>query len=140
MGRREQVTRGRRDDFSVARREFQRWRSAGRPGVRIPDRLWELAIDLARDHGAWRTARELGLDSAAVKRRLALVKRDRRGPKETEPGVAFLEVPGWRIAQALECVVELVDEVERSRMWVEVKGGSMTEVTALAESLWSARR
>ncbi|GEM_PF-1053423 len=140
MGRHERVTPAGRDDFSVARREFGRWRSAGRPGVRIPHRLWKLAIDLARIHGPWKASRELGLDSAVVKNRLGLADRERGGRGETDPGEAFVEIPGWSIAQASECVVELVDEVERTRMRVAVKGGSIAEVTALAGSLWSARR
>jgi len=91
-------------------------------------------------HGCWRTARELGLDSAAVKKRLSLAEGGRGVPGELGPNDAFVEIPGWRIAQAPECVVELADEAGRTRMRIAVKGASVGEVAALAGSLWSSRR
>jgi hypothetical protein len=44
------------------RRRFQAWRERRKPGVRIPQPLWAIAIRLAKSHGVSRTSAALGLD------------------------------------------------------------------------------
>lgn len=51
------------------RRRIERWRDAGRPGKRMPEELWGEAVALAREHGAYRIASELGLSYWVLKQR-----------------------------------------------------------------------
>lgn len=131
---------GGRDLFCGARHEFCRWRNAKKPGSRIPDRLWSLAVELARVHGVWRTARELGLDPVAVKKRLSMTTEVEKTSSDHGLAGAFVELPGWGIAPTSECVLELVDEDGRTRLRIATKGAAMAELTALAQSLWRGRR
>ena len=53
------------------RDRFEVWRRARKPGARIPDELWTLAVKLADDHGLSRTASVLKLDYYSLKKRVA---------------------------------------------------------------------
>lgn len=60
--------------FTAAQREFEDWR-ATRTSIRkrIPEPLWSLAMDLAIEHGTYRTAKALRLNSDTLKKRLEAV-------------------------------------------------------------------
>lgn len=53
-----------------ARRRFDRWRRTRQHGARIPNALWALAVEAAREHGVNPTSAYLHLDFNHLKRRL----------------------------------------------------------------------
>ena len=74
-------------DLVQGRRRFQAWRGQRKPGVRIPQRLWTMAVRLAKAHGVSRTSAALGLDYFSLKGRAV----DAVPPQSSGP--AFLELP-----------------------------------------------
>ena len=107
-------------------KRFERWRSAHPGRWPIPQRLWAAAVELAREHGVFRTAKILRLDysklkqllesTGAVKRsgttRMAGVK-SRRIRSEAAP--AFMELLASPTdAGVSECQIEL--EGRRGKM------------------------
>src|SRR2546423_946736 len=56
-------------DLVHGRRRFQAWRERRKPGGRIPQSLWAMAIRLAKIHGVSRTSTALGLDYYSLKKR-----------------------------------------------------------------------
>ena len=50
-----------------ARREFGRWRRGRRGRQRIPQGLWDLAVEAAAEHGIHQVSRVLGLNHSALK-------------------------------------------------------------------------
>ena len=53
-------------------RKLTRWRrSRGHPGGRIPEAIWQAAVDLAMRHGVQRVAESLRLKRATLERRLS---------------------------------------------------------------------
>jgi len=48
------------DPLLAARRAFEGWRSAPERGRRVPESLWKIAVDLAREQGVSKTALALG--------------------------------------------------------------------------------
>ena len=52
-----------------AQERFEQWRSSHAGRRPIPESLWELASELARQHGVFRTAQVLRLDYNKLKRR-----------------------------------------------------------------------
>lgn len=83
------------------------WRTARTPGQRIPDELWNAAVELARVHGLSRTSSVLKLSYYDLQRRLP-AGRVQRGPRLTP--APFVEVaspalpPGWGEGGTLELV------------------------------------
>jgi hypothetical protein len=51
-----------------AQLEFENWRRDRKRGERIPGNLWAAAVELAKQHGVWPTARALHLDHSRLKR------------------------------------------------------------------------
>jgi hypothetical protein len=112
-----------------AQLQFENWRRERKGAERIPENLWAVAVELAKQHGVWSTARALHLDHGRLKRRVGKGE----GPENSG---AFVELisPG---AMRCTCIVEMEDG-RGARMRVELQGGA-TDVTALSRTFWSER-
>jgi hypothetical protein len=71
-------------------------------GKRLPDSVWQSAVELAREHGVYCVARHLRLNYAGLKNRLGGVSQ-RRG-KARKP--AFVELIATPAAMQGECLIE----------------------------------
>jgi hypothetical protein len=109
--------------------EFENWRRERKRGERIPENRWATAMELAKQHGVWPTARALHLDHSRLKRHV------HNGEQEVQ-GDAFIEViPQGAVFCA--CTVEMEDG-RGARMRIELKGAA-ADVTALSRAFWSER-
>jgi len=98
-------------------------------GERIPGNLWAAAVELAKQHGVWPTARALHLDHSRLKRCV-------RNGEDDEKSSGFVElIPEGSVLCA--CIVEMEDG-QGARMRVEMKGAAV-DVTALSRTFWSER-
>jgi len=127
---------GSENGLETGRREFARWRGGRRRGARIPERLWALAVRLAREHGVSKTALRLGLDYYALKKHLQAVARLEAEARRVEPG--FVELPLMAQPGVAGSVLELVDG-RGCRLRIELRDGAATDMDAVARSLWEAR-
>jgi hypothetical protein len=82
---------------------FNAWRRAKGSRGRIPDALWQLAVEAAAAHGLSRTTQVLRLDYDSLKRRLEAAE-DRGAAK----ACAFVELPA-ALGSVKECVIEWSD-------------------------------
>lgn len=118
-------------DLAKARQRFAAWRRTRRPGSRIPQPLWKLAVKLAARHGLHRTASALGLDYYSLRKQV-----EQAGGGGQRAG-AFLEVAAAPWAASGECVIELEDGTGAS-MRVSWKGQAAPDLAALVGSFWKA--
>ena len=95
--------------LDAARREFETWRQSRTSRSRIPETLWILAADLARECGVFRTARELHLDYSALKNRLN--STETRIVRSNPAPMGFVEV----VPSPAACFSECTIEIERRR-------------------------
>ena len=115
---------------------FAAWRHKRTRGERIPERLWNAAVEVAADIGVNQTATALVLDYYALRRRLE--------ERTTEPlAPAFIELPGPPAVAAStvavsECIVELEDDAGQS-MRIHIKGVDLASIASLGQSLWKAK-
>jgi len=117
-------------EIEEAQLQFEAWRRERQRGQRIPESLWVTAVELAKQHGVWPTARALHLDHSRLKRRV-------RNGEDDEKSGAFVElIPQG--AMLYSCTVEMEDG-RGARMRVELKG-AVADVTALSRTFWSERR
>ena len=79
-------------------RQLDQFRSTQPRRTKLPESLWQAAVELARQHGVYSVAHPLRLDYTGLKKRLGGVAVLRR--KVTKP--AFVEL----IAPQKECVIE----------------------------------
>jgi hypothetical protein len=130
--------------LETGRRRFERWRRTRKGHSRIPDPLWTSAVKLAGAYGLCRTARTLGLDYNALKRRVASTRPgDSLGPKTVgakaarqETATAFVELVPPQRAGLPECIVEL-ENPRGAKMRIHVKGNQTPDVvTAVSRVLF----
>ena len=112
-----------------AQRQFENWRGQRQRGERIPESLWTAAVELAKQHGVWPTARALHLDHSRLKRRVG------NGEEEVKGGPFIEVIPQGPTFYA--CRVEMEDG-RGARMRVELKGAA-ADVAALSRTFWSER-
>lgn len=121
------------------RRQFDEWRGARRVGERIPRQLWEAAAGATALHGAYRVARVLGLDYAALKRRAA----PPAAARPHTPALHFVELPRPQSlplpppAGEAPCVVELANG-HGATMRLHLRDQALAGLPALCQAFWSA--
>jgi hypothetical protein len=130
-------------------RRFERWRSAhtGRR-LPIPKRLWAAAVELARQHGVFPTAKALRLEYGKLKQLVESagpVARSRgakapvvalRRARSTAPP-AFVELLTSPAAGLAECLIEL--EGRRGKMRIQWKGATAPDLGGLSRALWESK-
>jgi hypothetical protein len=106
--------------LSKARRRLEQWRSRRRPRARLPEELWSTAVELARRHGLYKTAKALRLDYYGLKKRVDRVSGAESGHSSSEGGfveVLPAEIPNLRP----ECTLEL-ENGAGGKMRIYLKG------------------
>lgn len=120
-------------DLARAQARFEAWRRRRSPGTRIPELLWDLAVELTGSHGVSRTATALKLDYYSLKRRAASAKAP---PQCSAP--TFVELPAAvpAVACGRECVIEL-DDGTGLTLRMQLKGYEAGDIAAVGLSLRS---
>ena len=138
--------------FEVVRRRFELCRRTRQGRAPIPEKLWTSAVKLTATYGLCRTARTLGLDYNALKRRVesAGVNGSPAGPgpkrrmparstpterkSAQDPAMTFVELPSLEPAGASECLVEL-EHPRGAKMRIRLTGRQSSElVTAVSQA------
>jgi hypothetical protein len=91
------------DGVEAVGTRFEQWRSSRSRKSPIPDELWTLAINAARQQGVNRTAQQLRLDAGKLKR-LLVAADQRRSKAPRQP--RFVELTAPAAVASPECVIE----------------------------------
>jgi hypothetical protein len=106
------------DDLLQLSQRLEEWRGANPPRTRLPEPIWEAAVEMAQRHGLHCTTKALRMDYMRLKKRLPAGTQP---PRSTPP--AFLELLASPTSGPVECVVEL--ESAGDRMRVTMKGAAL---------------
>lgn len=118
-------------DLAQARSRFEAWRQRRQGGRRIPRPLWNLAVQLASEHGVSRTATALGLDYYSLKKRA-----EAAAPQPPPCGPAFVELRPPVVA-GKQALFEL-DNGAGATMRVHLLSYDAADIEALARRFWDA--
>lgn len=118
-------------------RQLDQFRSKQPHRARLPEALWQAAVELARQHGVYPVAHPLRLDYMGLKKRLGEVLVVRR--KAAAP--AFVELISARAATATvgECVIEF-ESSAGSKMRIQWKNSSAPDWASLLRAWREAER
>jgi hypothetical protein len=103
-------------------RQLDQFRSTQPGRTKLPESLWQAAVELARQHGVYSVAHPLRLDYTALKKRLGGVPVLRR--KATKPEFVELIVPKE------ECVIEF-EAPSGNKMRIQWKASSPRDWVSL---------
>ena len=124
------------DGMRVVHGRFARWRKSHTGRLPIPESLWRAAVEVAGEHGVFRTAKALRLEYGKLKR---LTTESHAGGQRTvrlsaPPGFVELLTPGT--GGGTECLIEL--EGPRGKMRIQWKGGTTPDLAGLSRVLWES--
>src|SRR5580700_4303621 len=90
------------EPIAELQRQLDQFRSTRLRRTKLPESLWQAAVDLARQHGVHSVAKPLRLDHMGLKKRLGEPSSHRR----KAPRPAFVELIAPHPATLEECVIE----------------------------------
>jgi hypothetical protein len=114
------------DSVVQLERQFEQFRSTRTGRAKLPESLWQAAVEQAREHGANVVAHALRLDYNALKKRMGAVMEPHRDQLPT----SFVELMGATGAVADEYVIELEGSAQ-PRMRVQWKSATAPDWAAL---------
>jgi hypothetical protein len=116
-------------------RQLDEFRSTQPHRTKLPETLWQAAVELARQHGVYSVAHPLRLDYTGLKKRLNGVPDAQK--KATKP--AFVELVAAQPATMADCVIELESSVG-SKMRIQWKASAPPDWISLFRAWREAER
>src|SRR5262245_41006187 len=114
------------EGITQLQRQLEQFRSTRPARTKLPESLWEAAVELARQHGIYAVAHPLRLDYTRLKQRLEGIPSRRRKPAKP----AFLELIGSGAATQPECIIEFAS-ASGSKMRIQWKAAVPPDWTGL---------
>ena len=116
------------------RQVFEQWRSQQKTRCRLPEHLWSLAVELAKDYGVSKTAKTLRVEYNMLKKKSLLPQAPSDRPVPVPPG-AFLELRPNAAPDQFECIIDCQRSLGQT-IRIQLKGPHWPDVTGLCERLW----
>ena len=123
------------EPIAQLQRRFDEFRSTQPHRTKLPETLWQAAVELAREHGLHPVAHPLRLDYMGLKKRLEGVP----GPQKKMASPAFVELIASHPATISECVIEFESSIG-SKMRIQWKGSSTPDWASLLRAWREAER
>jgi len=123
------------EPIAQLQRQLEQFRSTQPRRKKLPESLWQAAVELAREHGVYSVAHPLRLDYMGLKKRLGGVSRRRR--KASKP--AFVELIAPHAATPRECVIEF-ESLSGSKVRIQWKAAAPPDWTSLLRAWRDAER
>jgi hypothetical protein len=117
------------EEIIELQRRFNEFRSTHRPRTKLPENLWQAAVELARRHGLYPAAHSLRLDYVGLKKRLGEtsgVQHKLRKPSKP----TFVELISPVPAPLEECVIE-VESATGGKIRIQWKSNTAPDWSSL---------
>ena len=114
--------------LAQAQQQFEQWRGEQPKRGRLPEKLWSLAVDLARQFGISRTAKTLRLDHNKLKSKC-------QGSQTLAPEpMPFLALPPQR--SPVECTIDVQRSTDVQTIHMTLSGSDWPDLSGLLQGLW----
>jgi hypothetical protein len=120
------------DSIAQLQQQLEEFRAAHPPRTKLPESLWQSAVELARQHGVYAVAHPLRLDYTRLKERLGESSGRRR--KTTKP--AFVELIAPKLTNLHEFVIE-IEASHGAKIRIQWRTAAPPDWTALLRA-WRA--
>lgn len=109
-------------------------RSTQPRGRKLPESVWQAAVELAREHGVYSVAHPLRLDYMGLKKRLGGASPRRKARKP-----AFVELMAPHATMLRECLIEF-ESLRGSKVRIQWKGAAPPDWVSLLRAWQEAER
>ncbi len=110
-------------------RQLNEFRSTHRPRTKLPEFLWQAAVELARQHGMYQVAHPLRLDYMGLKKRLGEIPSVQEKIRK-QAGPTFVELIPPAPAPLEECVME-VESTSGGKLRIQWKSNTPADWSSL---------
>jgi len=122
------------EPIAQLQRQLDQIRSTQARGKKLPDSVWQAAVELAREHGVYSVAHPLRLDYAGLKKRLGGVSHRRRRARKP----AFVELIAPASAMR-ECLIEF-ESLHGGKVRIQWKAAAPPDWMSLLRAWREAER
>ena len=123
------------EPIAQLQRQLDQIRSTQPRGKKLPDSVWQAAVELAREHGVYSVAHPLRLDYMGLKKRLGGVSHRRQKARKA----AFVELIAPPAAMLGECLIEL-ESLHGGKVRIHWKGAAPPDWMSLLRAWREAER
>ncbi len=123
------------EPIAQLQRQLDQFRSTQPRRRKLPESVWQAAVELAREYGVYSVARPLRLDYMGLKKRVDGDSHLRR--KATKP--AFVELIAPHAATLNECVIEF-ESLSGGKVRIQWKAAAPPDWTSLLRAWRDAER
>jgi hypothetical protein len=120
------------------RQQLEQWRGTQPPRSKLPESIWQSAIDIAKQYGVYAAAKALRLDYGTLKKRVLGSAAPRRQSAPPAPA-AFLELIAAPVAKLEEYVVEF-ESSRGAKMRVQWKASAPPDWSTLLRAWCDAEK
>ena len=107
--------------LEVVRNQLDAWRKRRRRGRRIPETLWQAAVELCREHSVFEVSRALRLNYNGLKNRVPKATREIGLAVGQHPDLGFVRLDLGAPMASSGCLVEM-EAPNGARMRMSLKG------------------
>jgi hypothetical protein len=107
--------------LEVVRNQFEVWRKRKRRGPRIPETLWQAAVQLCKEHSVFEVSRALRLNYNGLKNRVPKATREMGVAVGQRPDFGFVRLDLGAPMAPSECLVEM-EAPNGAKMRMSFKG------------------
>lgn len=118
------------NELAAARQQFENWRKTHKKGSRIPEVLWNTAVELVASHSVHEVSKVLRLEYNYLKRRVA-----QKNSPHPSKDCRFIELDLSPNQTAPECVIEM-QRPDGAQMRVQIKGALDSALLNMVEAFW----
>ena len=123
------------EPIAQLQRQLDQIRSTQPRGRKLPDSVWQAAVELAREHGVYAVAHPLRLDYMGLKKRLGGVSRPRG--KAGKPAFVELITPAAGVLR--ECMIEF-ESLHGGKVRIQWKAAAPPDWMSLLRAWREAER
>ena len=131
------MTENRPWEIERLQQRLEGWRMNRKGRLRIPERFWNAAVELARSYGVWKVAKALRLDYYNLKERCDGTAGASAATNQAAP--SFIEVAPSPALQIAECVIEL-ENADGGRIRMHFKGERLPNAESVCTEFLKNRR
>lgn len=127
-------------------KQIESWRQAREKRTRMPEELWDAAVEAARRHGIWKVSNATRISYESLKVRVERAESATPAMAGEAGGAGFVSVGAPpQIFGPPEPVEQVATEVEflavdGARLVVRVEGREGLDVAGLARAFWNRER
>jgi hypothetical protein len=115
---------------------FEEWRNNPKKSKRIPQKLWQAAVDLSKEYSINYVSKALRLSYTDLKKRVEAENKEDLPLIKRQPDMKFIELGPEKPSSIPQCTIEM-ENGSGAKMKIHLHGGTDPDLYELSRAFWS---